>query len=41
MGLLGGAEEFGDIVAFMCSASANSVSGTSVLVDGGAYPGLI
>lgn len=41
LGFLGGAEEFGDIVAFMCSASTNFVTGTSVLVDGGAYPGLI
>jgi 3-oxoacyl-[acyl-carrier protein] reductase len=38
---IGGPEEFGEIVAFMCSASTKFMTGTSVLVDGGAYPGLL
>jgi len=38
---LGSPEAFGRIVAFLCSAHARFVHGTSVLVDGGAYGGLI
>ncbi|HVR27888.1 MAG TPA: SDR family oxidoreductase [Thermoanaerobaculia bacterium] len=40
-GIVGTAEDFGRIVAFLCSDAAKFVTGTSVLVDGGAYPGLI
>lgn len=38
---IGTPEDFGRIVAFLCSESARFVTGTSVLVDGGAYPGLV
>ncbi|MEQ8692288.1 MAG: SDR family oxidoreductase [bacterium] len=41
LGFLGDAAQFGEIVAFMCSESTSFVTGTSVLVDGGAYPGLM
>lgn len=40
-GELGDPADFGRIVAFLCSRSARFVTGTSILVDGGAYPGLI
>ena len=40
-GALGSARDFGAVVAFLASESARFVTGTSVLVDGGAYPGLI
>jgi 3-oxoacyl-[acyl-carrier protein] reductase len=32
-------EEFGAMCAFLCSAQAGFVTGQSVLLDGGAYPG--
>jgi len=38
---LGSPEAFGRIVAFVCSDHARFVHGTSLLVDGGAYGGLI
>lgn len=38
---LGQPDDFGRIVAFLCSESATFITGTSVLVDGGAYPGLV
>jgi len=41
VGRLGRPEDFGDIVAFLCSEPANFVTGTTVLVDGGRYPGLL
>ena len=41
LGFIGGPEEFGEIVAFMCSGPTNFMTGTSVLVDGGAFPGLM
>jgi 3-oxoacyl-[acyl-carrier protein] reductase len=41
VGRLGRAEDFGDAVAFLCSEPASFVTGTSLLVDGGAYPGLL
>jgi 3-oxoacyl-[acyl-carrier protein] reductase len=40
-GIVGTAEDFGKIVAFLCSDAAKFVTGTSVLVDGGAYSGLV
>lgn len=41
VGRLGRPEDFGDVVAFLCSEPANFVTGTTVLVDGGRYPGLL
>lgn len=40
-GTLGTAEDFGKAVAFLCSEPAKFITGTSVLLDGGAYQGLI
>ncbi len=40
-GTIGSPEDFGKIVAFLCSGAAGFVTGTHLLVDGGAYPGLI
>lgn len=40
-GTLGDPEDFGRIVTFLCSESAKFVTGTSVLVDGGQYSGLV
>ena len=36
VGVLGDADDFGRCVAFLCSTSARFVTGTSLLVDGGA-----
>lgn len=41
VGHLGRPEDFGDVVAFLCSEQANFVTGTTVLIDGGRYPGLL
>lgn len=41
VGRLGRPEDFGDVVAFLCSEPAGFVTGTTVLVDGGRYPGLL
>jgi len=41
VGHLGRPEDFGDVVAFVCSEPANYVTGTTVLVDGGRYLGLL
>ena len=41
VGRLGRPEDFGDVVAFVCSEPANYVTGTTVLVDGGRYLGLL
>jgi 3-oxoacyl-[acyl-carrier protein] reductase len=41
VGRLGDADDFGSVVAFLCSAHAGFVTGTSLLVDGGAFPGLV
>ena len=41
VGHLGDAEDFGAVVAFLCSQQARLVTGTSVLIDGGAFPGLV
>lgn len=40
-GILGDAEDFGRIAAFMCSDSAKFMTGVNLQVDGGAYAGLI
>ncbi len=40
-GTLGSAEDFGKAVAFLCSEPAKFITGTSILLDGGAYTGLI
>ena len=40
-GIVGTADDFGAIVAFLCSEQAKFVTGTSVLVDGGSFSGLI
>jgi len=41
VGFAGSAEDFGKAVAFLCSEPARFITGTSLLVDGGAYPGLV
>ncbi|HSR82529.1 MAG TPA: SDR family oxidoreductase [Hyphomicrobiaceae bacterium] len=38
-GRFGSAEEFGSVVAFLCSAHAGYVTGQNWLIDGGGYPG--
>jgi 3-oxoacyl-[acyl-carrier protein] reductase len=40
VGRLGTAEDFGSVVAFLCSEQAGFITGAAVPVDGGAYPGL-
>jgi 3-oxoacyl-[acyl-carrier protein] reductase len=40
-GRLGRPEEVGDTCAFLCSVQAGFISGQSLLVDGGSYPGLL
>ncbi len=39
-GTLGRPEDFGAIAAFLCSDQARFVTGSAILVDGGAYLGL-
>jgi 3-oxoacyl-[acyl-carrier protein] reductase len=39
-GVLGSAERFGRIAAFLCSESASFITGAAVPVDGGAHAGL-
>jgi len=41
VGRLGDADDFGAVVAFLCSQQAGFVTGTSLLVDGGVFPGLV
>jgi 3-oxoacyl-[acyl-carrier protein] reductase len=38
---IGDPDDFGSIVAFLCSEQARFVTGTGLLVDGGAFPGLV
>lgn len=38
---LGDADDFGAVAAFLCSEPARFVTGVGLLVDGGAYPGLM
>jgi 3-oxoacyl-[acyl-carrier protein] reductase len=40
-GIVGDADDFGRIAAFMCSDSAKFMTGVNVHVDGGAYSGLL
>ena len=40
MGCLGRPEDFGAVAAFLCSDQARFVTGSAILVDGGAYLGL-
>lgn len=40
-GRFGDPDDFGAVVAFLCSRQAGFITGASVLVDGGAYAGLI
>jgi 3-oxoacyl-[acyl-carrier protein] reductase len=40
-GRFGDPQEFGELCAFLCSAQAGYITGQSVLIDGGAYPGLL
>ena len=40
-GFVGSADDFGKAVAFLCSEPARFITGTGLLVDGGAYSGLI
>src|SRR5690606_33056975 len=41
VGHLGDPDDFGAVIAFLCSQQAKFVTGTGLLVDGGAYPGLV
>jgi 3-oxoacyl-[acyl-carrier protein] reductase len=41
MKVLGDAADFGAVVAFLCSQQARFITGENVLVDGGAYAGLV
>lgn len=40
-GVIGNPNDFGAMVAFLCSESAKFVTGTSIQVDGGSYAGLL
>ena len=40
-GELGRPEDFGAVVAFLCSGSARFITGAAIPVDGGAYAGLL
>ena len=40
-GFLGDAGDFGKVVAFVCSEAARFMTGEGILVDGGAYGGLL
>ncbi len=41
VGFVGDPGDFGKLVAFLCSEPARFITGSGVLIDGGAYPGLI
>lgn len=41
VGFVGDPGDFGKLVAFLCSEPARFITGTGVLIDGGAYPGII
>jgi 3-oxoacyl-[acyl-carrier protein] reductase len=40
-GRLGETAEFGAACAFLCSAQAGFITGQSLLIDGGAYSGIL
>jgi 3-oxoacyl-[acyl-carrier protein] reductase len=40
-GRFGNPAEFGAVVAFLCSEHAGFITGQNILVDGGAFPGLL
>jgi 3-oxoacyl-[acyl-carrier protein] reductase len=40
-GVVGDAADFGRVCAFLCSRPARYITGESILVDGGAYAGLV
>ena len=40
-GRLGAPAEFGAACAFLCSAEAGYITGQSILIDGGAFPGIL
>lgn len=40
-GVIGDPEDFGKVCAFLCSRPARYITGESILVDGGAYAGLV
>lgn len=40
-GVVGDPGDFGKVVAFLCSEPARFITGTGVVVDGGAYAGLV
>jgi 3-oxoacyl-[acyl-carrier protein] reductase len=40
-GRLGNPDDFGRVVAFLCSQAANYVNGASIQIDGAAYEGLL
>jgi 3-oxoacyl-[acyl-carrier protein] reductase len=40
-GRFGNPDEFGATCAFMCSAQAGFMTGQNILLDGGAFPGVI
>jgi len=39
-GFVGRPDDFGEVVAFLCSEQAKFITGSALLVDGGAYAGL-
>jgi 3-oxoacyl-[acyl-carrier protein] reductase len=41
VGRVGDPDEFGAVVAFLCSQQAGFITGAALQVDGGAYPGLL
>jgi 3-oxoacyl-[acyl-carrier protein] reductase len=40
-GRFGDPTEFGELVAFLCGARAGYITGQNLLIDGGAFPGLL
>ena len=40
-GRFGTTDEFGAVVAFLCSQHAGYITGQNVLIDGGGYPGAL
>jgi 3-oxoacyl-[acyl-carrier protein] reductase len=40
-GRFGNPAEFGAVVAFLCSQHAGFITGQSILMDGGGFPGVL